>query len=148
MTLVHGTSLMVNGVGVLLRGPPGSGKSDLALRMIDGGAELVADDQTVLTYENGAVIMSSNAVIEGLLEVCGVGILPVHSVPRAALGLVVDLVNIQLIERLPEKQFCDVLGVAVRLLRLPPFAGSTPAKLRLAVAALDLDTARMRRQKR
>lgn len=136
---VHGTSVVVEGVGVLLRGQPGSGKSDLALRLVDSGAQLVADDQTTLEYENGHLIMSSNAVIEGLLEVRAVGILPVPSVPRARLGLVVDLVPGGQFERLPQKEYCEYLGVKVRLLRLPPFAASTAAKLRLAVSTLDLE---------
>lgn len=136
---VHGTSVVVDGVGVLLRGQPGSGKSDLALQLIDRGARLVADDQTTLDYENGHLIMTSNAVVEGLIEVRAVGILPVPSVPRARLGLVVDLIPGGEFERLPEKEYCEYLGVKVRLLRLPPFAASTAAKLRLAVTALDLD---------
>ncbi|HLF58397.1 MAG TPA: HPr kinase/phosphatase C-terminal domain-containing protein [Alphaproteobacteria bacterium] len=138
MTDVHGTSVVVGGVGVLLRGPPGIGKSDLALRLIDGGARLIADDQTSLSREIGDLVMTSNAVLEGLLEVRGVGILAVPCVPRARLGLVVDLVPMSQIERMPEKEYCDLLGVRVRLLKLPPFAASTAAKLRLAVASLDL----------
>lgn len=136
---VHGTSVVVSGVGVLLRGQPGSGKSDLALRLIDGGAQLVADDQTMIDYENGHLIMTSNAVIEGLLEVRAIGILAVPSVPRGRLGLVVDLIPGGQFERLPEKEYCEYLGVKIRLLRLPPFAASTAAKVRLAVTALDLD---------
>jgi serine kinase of HPr protein (carbohydrate metabolism regulator) len=144
MTQVHGTSVVVNGVGVLIRGPSGSGKSDLALRLIDGGAQLVADDQTEVSYENGHVIMSSNAVIEGLLEVRGVGIMAVPCVPRARLGLVVDLTPMGQIERMPEKEFTEIIGVKLRRLRLPPFAVSSAAKLRLAVSTLDLDPARSR----
>jgi len=140
MMQVHGTSVVVNGVGVLLRGAPGIGKSDLALRLIDGGAHLVADDQTALSRENNFVVMTSNAVLEGLLEVRGVGILAVPCTPRARLGLVVDLVPLSQIERMPEKEYCELLGMRVRLLKLPPFTASTAAKLRLAVASLDLDS--------
>lgn len=140
MTNVHGTSVAVNGVGVLIRGPSGSGKSDLALRLVDAGAKLVADDQTSVNWENGHIIMTSNALLEGLLEVRGVGIVAVPCVPRARLGLVVDLTPVGHIPRMPEKEFCDVMGVRVRRLRLPPFAASTVAKLRIAVASLDLES--------
>ena len=143
MINVHGTSLVVKGVGVLLRGPSGSGKSDLALRLIDSGAQLVADDQTALAFENGHLIMTSHAMIEGLLEVRGVGILPAPSLARARLGLVIDLVpKLSDIERMPDKQFCEFLGVRVRLLRLFPFMASAAAKVRIAVDALDLDVSR------
>ena len=53
MSQVHATCIEVDGMGVLLRGPSGSGKSDLALRLIDGGARLVADDRTDLAVEDG-----------------------------------------------------------------------------------------------
>jgi len=141
MTHVHGTSVVIDGVGVLLRGPSGSGKSDVALRLIDAGAHLIADDQTVLSYEDGRLVMTSDAMLEGLLEVRGVGVVAVPCVPKAPLGLVVDLVPVGQIERMPETTYCDVMGTKVRLLRLPPFAASTPAKLRLAITALDLDAA-------
>ncbi|MEC8006219.1 MAG: serine/threonine protein kinase, partial [Pseudomonadota bacterium] len=49
MERVHGTCVAIDGAGVLLRGPSGSGKSDLALRLIDGGATLVGDDQLELS---------------------------------------------------------------------------------------------------
>ena len=144
MAQVHGTSVVVNGVGVLLRGAPGIGKSDLALRLIDGGAQLVADDQTTLGREGDAIMMTSNAVLEGLLEVRGVGVLAVPCVQKAPLGLVVDLVPLSQIERMPEKAYCEVLGMRIRLLKLPPFAASTAAKLRLVVTSLDLDMPRLR----
>src|SRR3546814_10156556 len=51
MQTVHATTVALDGTGVLLRGPAGSGKSDLALRLIDQGARLVADDRTALALE-------------------------------------------------------------------------------------------------
>jgi hypothetical protein len=48
------------------------------------------------------------------------------------------------IERMPEKEFTEIIGVKLRRLRLPPFAVSSAAKLRLAVSTLDLDPARSR----
>jgi serine kinase of HPr protein (carbohydrate metabolism regulator) len=133
---VHGTSVELGGVAILLRGIPGSGKSDLALRLIDRGARLVADDRTQITREGRRLMASSPAPIIGLLEVRGVGIMTVASMDMAPLGLVVDLVDEEAVERLPEPEYLDILGLRVRHLRLPPFAVSTPAKLRLVVSAL------------
>jgi HPr kinase/phosphorylase len=136
MILVHGTTVALEGEGVLLRGPSGSGKSDLALRLIDGGARLVADDQTELTRAAEGVIARSPASIAGRMEVRGVGILRVPTVPSAPLRLVIDLVAPDRVERLPEPQFCDYLHCSLPLLALAPFEASAPAKIRLAVASL------------
>ena len=65
----------------LLRGPSGCGKSDLALRLIDRGARLVADDRVVLTVEDGAVVAAAPPPLAGLLEVRGLGPLPVRPWP-------------------------------------------------------------------
>lgn len=135
MIRVHGTSVALGGDGILLRGPSGSGKSDLALRLIDGGARLVADDQTELRRVKHALVMSAPATIAGRIEARGIGILSVPSIPAAPLRLVVDLIAPEQVERLPEPAFCTLLGVAVPLLRLAPFEASVPAKLRLALAA-------------
>jgi len=137
MMRVHGTSVALGGGGLLLRGPSGSGKSDLALRLIDAGARLVADDQTELRRLGDALIMTAPAILAGQIEVRGIGILRVPSVNSAPLRLVVDLVAPKAIERLPEPESIELLGRSVPLLRLAPFEASTPAKLRLALADVD-----------
>jgi HPr kinase/phosphorylase len=133
MILVHGTSVALGGEGVLLRGPSGSGKSDLALRLIDGGARLIADDQTELHRIGDGLEMRAPATIAGRMEVRGVGILRVPALSAAPLRLVVDLVAPERIERLPEPAFCTLLGLDLPLLPLAPFESSAPAKLRLAL---------------
>ncbi|MFQ5955604.1 MAG: HPr kinase/phosphorylase [Kiloniellales bacterium] len=133
--LVHGTCVALDGVGVLLRGPSGSGKSDLALRLIDRGAALIADDQTRLEVGGGRLIASAPEPIGGRLEVRGLGLVPVASVATAPLGLVVDLVERQAVERLPDPAEVSFLDHSVPLLRLWPFAGSAAAQVRLAVGA-------------
>ena len=73
-TLLHATAISINGQAVLLIGPPGSGKSDLALRLIDRGALLIADDQVALTEVDGVLHASAPAATAGLIEVRGLGI--------------------------------------------------------------------------
>jgi serine kinase of HPr protein (carbohydrate metabolism regulator) len=136
MIRVHGTSVALDGGGVLLRGPSGSGKSDLALRLIDQGARLVADDQTELAADGDGVGMSAPAAIAGQIEVRGLGIVVVPAVAAAALRLVVDLVPADAVERLPERRSCTLLGRAFPLLALAAFEASAPAKLRLALQAI------------
>ncbi|WP_420403294.1 HPr kinase/phosphorylase [Nisaea sp.] len=133
MELVYGTTVAVDGRAVLLRGPSGSGKSDLALRLIAAGAQLVADDQTRLVREAGRLVASAPDTIAGQLEVRGVGIVPVENVRRAPLDLVIDLVPPEQVERYPEAGTCSYLEVSVPLLALTPFEASTPAKVRLAL---------------
>jgi HPr kinase/phosphorylase len=133
MIRVHGTCVALGGEGVLLRGPAGSGKSDLALRLIDGGARLVADDQTELRRLGDAVVASAPAVIAGRIELRGIGILSCPSVAEARLSLVVDLVAPGAVERLPERRSQNYLDCALPLLALAPFEASAAAKIRFAV---------------
>ena len=133
--LVHGTAVAIDGGAVLLRGPSGRGKSDLALRLIDAGARLVADDQVLLQRTGMQVLARAPAVLAGLLEIRGVGIVAVDALPVAPLALIVDLVLSDAIERLPERRIETVLGLAVPLIALAPFEASAAAKLRFALRA-------------
>ena len=134
--LVHATAVAIDGGAVLLRGPPGSGKSDLALRLIDGGARLIADDQAVLLRREDHILVRAPATIAGLLEVRGVGILRLDPSDEMRLALLVDLVPAAQIEQLPEPRFGTILGLAIPLLALAPFEASAAAKLRLALRTL------------
>jgi HPr kinase/phosphorylase len=135
MIRVHGTSVALEGEGLLLRGPSGCGKSDLALRLIDEGAQLVADDQTELRLDGDEIAMTAPASIAGQIEVRGLGILHVPSVASAPLRVVVDLVPAPDVERMPEQRTCVLLGRSVPLLSLAAFEASVAAKLRLALRA-------------
>jgi HPr kinase/phosphorylase len=134
--LVHGTAVAINGEAILLRGPPGAGKSDLALRLIDAGARLVADDQTELHRSAGKIFVSAPVEISGLIEARGVGILHLDALAKARLALLADLVKPSEIERLPESRAEEVLGISVPLIVLAPFEPSAAAKLRFALRAL------------
>jgi serine kinase of HPr protein (carbohydrate metabolism regulator) len=116
-----------------MRGPSGSGKSDLALRLIDGGATLVADDQVELRPSQDGVTMSAPPIIAGRLEVRGIGIIELPSLATAPLRLVIDLVTPASIDRLPEPRWCRFFGRDFPLIALAPFEVSAPAKLRAAL---------------
>ncbi len=133
--LVHGTVVAIDGGGVLLRGPSGRGKSDLALRLIDAGARLVADDQVLLQRTGMQVLASAPAALAGLLEIRGVGIVAVDALSAAPLALIADLVLPDAVERLPERRIETVLGLALPLIALAPFEASAAAKLRFALRA-------------
>lgn len=130
---IHASCVELAGLGVLLLGNSGSGKSDLALRLIDAGARLVADDRTDLGVEAGRLIAAAPRAIAGRIEVRGVGIVALTHVSRSPVGLAVDLVPPAQVERLPERNSRTWLGIAVPLLSLDPFAASAVAKIRLAL---------------
>jgi HPr kinase/phosphorylase len=139
--LQHATTVAIDGEAVLLRGPSGSGKSDLALRLIDSGAQLVADDQTLLRRDGERVLASAPPAIVGLIEIRGVGLVRIPAVVVAApLVLIAELVGSGGIERMPERRFETVLGLAVPLVAVMPFEASAPAKLRLLRRALAAQT--------
>ncbi len=76
---VHASAVTIGDSGVLLRGPSGSGKSDLALRLIDGGARLVADDRVDIYQTRDGLMMAPPESLAGLLEVRGLGIADVKA---------------------------------------------------------------------
>lgn len=133
--LLHASAVAIGGLGVLLRGRSGAGKSDLALRLIDGGAVLIGDDYVELRARGGRLLAAPPRTIAGLLEVRGLGIQRTPCRP-GPIGLVVDLVAPGRVERLPKPRQVEFLGVKLPLLRLAPFQASTPAKVRLALAAV------------
>ncbi|WP_342640594.1 HPr kinase/phosphorylase [Rhodoligotrophos ferricapiens] len=148
MTLVHGTCVAFGADGVLILGPSGSGKSDLALRLIDehgsGGdgepmsCALVSDDQVVLRRSGDALIASPPEALRGLIEVRGLGIVRVMATrPSAALRLVVTFAQRETIDRLPDfgAQTIEVANTRLPELRVSPWDISTTAKIRVAITA-------------
>ena len=134
MVLVHASCVALEGKGVLLQGAPGTGKSDLVLRLIEGGARLVADDQVALTSSDGMLFAEPPSRIAGLLEVRGIGIVSMEFVSQCPVHLVIDLVQPDAVARMPEAATVDLCGHRIAQVALAPFEASTPAKVRLALA--------------
>lgn len=132
---LHASCVELNGTGVVLLGPSGSGKSDLALRLIDTGARLVADDQLGVARDGACLFGHPAERLAGLLEVRGFGIVKLPWCAVSRLGLAVELAPQAALPRLPEPGSYDLLGVSLPYLRLDPRAPSACAKVRLALAA-------------
>jgi serine kinase of HPr protein (carbohydrate metabolism regulator) len=135
MSTVHATCVAIDGIGVLLRGGSGTGKSDLALRLIDEGALLVADDQVALEAARGRLMARGPSAIAGLLEVRGLGPMPVASTAAAPVTLVVDLAPADRIERCPEPRFDRIEGIDLPVVEIDASAPSAAARVRLAARA-------------
>jgi len=137
--LIHATTVAIDGQAVLLRGFSGAGKSDLGLRLIDAGAELVADDQCELRREDDRIVVSCPETIAGLIELRGVGIVRMPFVAQAPLVLIIDLMRVEHIERMPTRRREMLLGLWVPAFALSPFDASAPVKLRMMLRALGGD---------
>jgi len=135
---VHASAVLIGSRAALIRGPSGSGKSRLALALIDAAASgrvrfarLVADDRAELTVSNARLLVRPAATLAGLIEVRGLGVrrLPFEAV--AVVGLVIDLEAADG-ERIPapSAQTAEIDGVV--LPRLPVAAGADAAAMVLA----------------
>jgi HPr kinase/phosphorylase len=133
--LVHASAVAIDGRAVLLRGPSGAGKSDLALRLIDAGAQLIADDQSELHRCGDTIIVRAPPTIAGLIELRGIGILRIDALAEAPLALLADLLPSAAIERLPRLAGEEILGLEVPRIAVAPFEASAAAKVALALRA-------------
>lgn len=120
--------------GVLIEGASGAGKSDLALRALDQGFSLVADDRVILWVSEGRLFGRAPDALSGLIEVHGVGVVPQLILPLAEIALVVRAGEP---DRAPEPKAETILGVAVPWLALDLREPSAPAKLSRALALFD-----------
>jgi HPr kinase/phosphorylase len=138
---IHASCVALSGAGVLLRGGPGAGKSDLALRLVDGGGLLVADDLCEIRREGGRLLADLPAAVDpsfrGRIALRGIGFLTLPCAGATPLSLVADLEPAagagdspgdSLGESLGEAVY---LGIALPLVVLDPFQPSAPARLRL-----------------
>ncbi len=124
---LHATCIRAFGKGLLLLGPSGSGKSDTALQLMAYGAELVADDQTILALQNDQIIASCPEELLGMIEARNMGLLKVNMAPRVAVSTLVDLSKTES-ERYPQHKSALLLGKHLTLFHKPA-TGSFPAAL-------------------
>lgn len=131
---VHATCIAIDDHGVLLIGKSGAGKSDLALRLIDRGAELVSDDYTIVTAHDGRLHATAPATIAGRIEIRGLGIVVMPARTSAPIALVIALD--QIVPRMPPEMVAErtIAGIEIPLVALDPFEHSAPVKVEKALA--------------
>lgn len=144
---IHATCIAIGAQGVLLLGPPGSGKSSLALQLIDQPghgltghlktALLVADDQVVIRRRDGRIVATAPEALAGLIEIRGIGIVKAPVQEEVPLSLAVQLVPSDETARLPDPgaSRISLLGLDLPLVCIDASLAAAPARLR---AALDM----------
>lgn len=121
----HCSVLQIDGRGVLLEGKAGLGKSSLLLSLlekakVDGySASLVADDQALLDIRHDRLVAQVPPTIIGKVEVFGYGLTTLPNLPETAIDLVVELVKPSQINRMPDANKVDRLGIEVPVLKVP-----------------------------
>jgi serine kinase of HPr protein (carbohydrate metabolism regulator) len=129
---LHASTVAIDGRAVLIAGISGSGKSDLALRLIDRGFTLVSDDQTIVQKRGERLFASAPATIAGKLEIRGLGIIDMPAVGDVPVALVVELTSA--IQRRPDDSRQRMIcGLPVPLIGIDALTASAPAKVVIAL---------------
>lgn len=132
-TLLSASAVAIGDVAVAIEGPPGSGKSSLALALIDRGAKLIGDDGVQLTREGDRLIASPPPNIEGLIELCGVGLFELPLGEPRPLALILSLGTKG--ERLPDGlPLREIVGVDVPCLPFDPGTIAPAVRAEMALA--------------
>ena len=133
---IAASAVVYRGAGILIRGAPGTGKSTLALMLIEDGGRLVGDDRIHIGACHGRLIASGHGVIAGQIELRGRGLSECPFEPSVIIRLVVDLVPPEAFDRLPEPNALTAILLGVRLPR-QAIAANSPAAPMLVRHALD-----------
>lgn len=132
---LHASCISFGGAGVLLLGVPGSGKSALALRLMERGWGLVADDQVSIAVAEDGLVAAAPAELFGMLEIRGLGVFEGLSAAPARLALVARLRPASTIARLPQPSVWQALGRDVPECPLDAADVAAPEKLAWALRA-------------
>ena len=133
--MLHASTVARDGRAVLLTGPSGSGKSDLALRLIDRGFTLVSDDQTIIRRQGDMLVASAPPTIAGKLEIRGIGIVDMEWLDDIPVAIIVELTGE--FDRLPDdNRERLILGIALPLITVDAMTASAAAKVVIALDRL------------
>lgn len=139
-TLVSGTLMQINGKGILIKGPSGIGKSEIALELLKKGHNLVSDDSVEVYFFDNRLIGKAPKLIKNMIEIRGVGILDVTQL--FGYGIISEQIQIDYVielakwhkksiyERVGDHQLSEsILGVELQKLVLPVSEGRSMAEV-------------------
>lgn len=134
---LHATTVASGGRAIMITGPSGSGKSDLALRLLDRGFVLVSDDQTIVRRDGDRLVATAPPTIAGKLEIRGIGIVEVDRISDVPVALIVELTSDIL--RIPDdSRERPILGVSLPLITIDAMTASAPAKVAFGLDRMGL----------
>ncbi len=153
ITTLHGCMVDVRGIGVLIMGKSGSGKSETAIGLIERGASLVADDMVRVKYVGGELMAYSPELSRGYIEMRGIGIVNVANLyglaairPEKRLDLIVTLkphADLNEVDRLGiQTNTYEVLGMPIPHVEIPLAPGRDNARM-ITIAALNQQLRRL-----
>jgi len=134
---LHASCVALEGRAVMISGPSGSGKSDLALRLLDRGFILVSDDRTIMRKEGNKLLASAPDTIKGKLEIRGIGIVDVETVSDVPVALVVEITG-EILRMPDDSRERIILGLPIPMINLDALTASAPSKVALALDRLGL----------
>jgi serine kinase of HPr protein (carbohydrate metabolism regulator) len=134
---IHASTVALDGRAEMITGPSGSGKSDLALRLLDRGFTLVSDDQTIVRRDGERLLASAPPQIAGKLEIRGIGIVEMERASDVPVALLVELTSD--IQRLPDdSRERPILGARLPLISIDAMTASAASKVGLALDRMGL----------
>ena len=124
--IIHASSVDINGQGVVILGKSGSGKSNLAIKLISMGAKLISDDQTHFKFKENKIIISKPETTPNFIEARGIGLIKVPFVVSSKLFCFVKITNLEL-NRLPNAKNKHCYGKKIKLMEFNPFYNNESA---------------------
>jgi serine kinase of HPr protein (carbohydrate metabolism regulator) len=135
--LLQLTAVAIGGRAVLIDGAPGSGKSSLALALIDRGAKLVGDDGVALEARGGVLLARPAPATAGLIEVRNVGLVRLPHAEKAPACLVLQL-DSQAPRFIDAPESRTIMGIALPMVRLWPDSPVLPLRAEMALQSYGL----------
>jgi len=150
---LHGCMLQHKGMGILIMGKSGAGKSEATIGLLEKGAALVSDDLVRISQANGKITAKSEQHTRGFLEMRGVGIMNVANLyglaaicPQCNLDLIVVLkphADLDHLDRIgQERETYNIMGIDIPYVEIPVAPGRDTARM-ISVTALDLQLRRV-----